>query len=201
VGKVANGWSLNGITVLQSGMPYNAYDYSGAVNGLFYGGHSGTPLDPILPLKPGITVGQAQLQGSTGYNINQPFLNSADFYAPHVAPGTNGVTTTCGTTCDTFETTYGATSRNTFRGPFQSRFDVAMIKQTRLSERFTLRFQADAFNALNHPSFDAPNTSTSLYSVSSAGVPTVRTASTSFGFVQRTIGSPRFLQLSMSLMF
>jgi len=201
VGKVTNGWILNGITVLQSGMPYNAYDYSGTVNGLFYGGHSGTPLDPILPLKPGVTVAQAELQGSTGYSINLPFVNSSDFYIPQVAPGTYGVTTTCGTTCDTFETIYGATSRNTFRGPFQSRFDVALIKQTKLSERFSLRFQADAFNVLNHPSFDAPTTSSSLYSVSSSGVPTVRTFSTSFGYVQRTIGSPRFLQLNLSLLF
>jgi hypothetical protein len=200
-GKLANGWTLNGLTVLQSGMPYNAYDYSGTVNGLFYGGHSGTPLDPILPLKPGVSVGQAELQGSTGYNINLPFVNSADFYIPTVAPGTDGVTTTCGTTCDTFETIYGATSRNTFRGPFQNRFDVALLKQTKLSERVTLRFQADAFNVFNHPSFDAPTTSSSLYSVSSAGVPTVRSFSTSFGYIQRTIGSPRIMQLNLSILF
>lgn len=68
-----------------------------------------------------------------------------------------------------------------------------MIKQTKLRQRFSL--QADAFNVLNHPSFEAPTTSSSLYSVNSSGVPTVRTFSTSFGYVQRTIGSPRFLQV------
>ena len=120
---------------------------------------SGTPLDPILPLKPGITPAKAQLQGTTGYNIDKPFLDSTAFYIPQVAPGTYGVTTTCGTTCDTLETIYGATSRNTFRGPFQFRTDVALIKQTKVGERYTLRFQADAFNVFNHPSFDAPNQS------------------------------------------
>ena len=36
LGKLANGWAISGVTVLQSGQPYNAYDYSGAVAGLYY---------------------------------------------------------------------------------------------------------------------------------------------------------------------
>jgi hypothetical protein len=202
LGKLANGWILNGITIAQSGMSFDAYDYSGSVNGLFFGGHSGTPLNPLLPLKPGVTVNQAQLQGTTGFDINKPFLDTNAFYMPTVAPGTYGVTNVCTPACDTYETIFGITSRNTFRGPFQFRTDVALIKQTKLNDRFSLRFQADAFNVLNHASFDVPNSgSAGLYSVSSTGVPTVRTFSTSFGYIQRTIGSPRFLQLNLSLLF
>lgn len=64
-----------------------------------------------------------------------------------------------------------------------------------------MRFQADAFNVFNHATFDAPATSSAgLYTVSN-GVPTARAFLSSFGVVQRTIGSPRFLQLSMNVVF
>ena len=43
------------------------------------------------------------------------------------------------------------------RGPFQTRFDFSVGKTFSLSERIKLRFNFDAFNAFNHPSFDAPN--------------------------------------------
>jgi len=199
--KLVNGWILNGSTVAQSGMSFDAYDYSGSVNGLFFGGHSGTPLNPVLPLKPGISVAQAQLQGTTGVHVSKPYLDSTAFAPPTVAPGTYGVTSVCTPVCDTFETIYGVTGRNTFRGPFQFRTDIALVKETKINERFSLRFQADAFNVFNQPNFDVPSSSASLYSVSSSGMPTLRAISTSFGYIQRTIGSPRFLQMNLSLVF
>jgi hypothetical protein len=196
LGRLANGWALNGITVLQSGFPFNGYDYSGAVGGLFYS-HNVNVLDPVVPLKPGITVQQATLQGTTGYDINKPFVDPTAFYVPQIAPGQNGVPAG-----DTVETVFGATSRNTFRGPFQFRADVALVKQTRINDRLSVRFQGDVFNVFNHPSFDAPNVSTSQYNTNfSTNIPTVQPVSTSFGRIQNTIGSPRFIQLSMSFLF
>ena len=62
-----NGWIIGGQTVAQSGQPYSVYDYSGSVGSLYYG----TDVEianPIVPLKPGITAQQAQLQGTTGVN-------------------------------------------------------------------------------------------------------------------------------------
>jgi hypothetical protein len=37
--------------------------------------------------------------------------------------------------------------------------------------------------------------------VSSAGVPTVRALSSSFGFIQHTLGSPRTMQFALHLVF
>jgi len=202
LGHLANGWAISGIVVLQSGFPYNAYDYSGSVGGLYYSSFVSV-LDPLLPLKPGVSVKQATLQGTTGYDINKPFVDPNAFYVPQVAPGTNGVPSTCTAAglCDTFETTFGSTARNTFRGPFQSRTDVSLVKETKIHERLILRFQGDAFNIFNHPSFDVPGVgSAGLYSVSS-GVVTQRGFLSSFGTITRTIGSPRFIQLSMNLVF
>lgn len=52
----------------------------------------------------------------------------------------------------------------------------------------------------NTPSFDVPTTNASQYSVKS-GVPTVVALPSSFGLIQHTIGSPRFLQLSATFAF
>jgi len=201
--KFASGWALSGVTVLESGQPYDAYDYSGAVGGIYYSQYVEI-LDPVLPLKPSTTVGQALLQGTTGIDPNKPLLNSQVFYVPVVPAGTMGApcTTVNGSqVCDTAETVFGATSRNTFRGPFQERFDISAMKQTRLTERLTLKFEVDALNVFNHPSFDVPANNISQYNVSSAGVPTLRTPPASFGFLQHTLGSPRLMQFSLHLAF
>ena len=203
LGKFANGWALSGVTVFESGQPYGAIDYSGAVGGVYYSQYVEI-LDPNLPLQPGITPGQTMLQGTTGINVNKPLLNSANFYVPLISPGTPGIPCTIvsgSQVCDTTETSFGATGRNIFRGPFQKRFDMSLMKQTHLTERYLLKFQADAFNISNTPSFDVPSNTISQYSVSSAGVPTLRTPPASFGFIQHTLGSPRVLQLSLHLVF
>jgi len=58
---------------------------------------------------------------------------------------------------DNLETGFGPASRNIFRGPFQSRVDLGVFKNFRISERFRLKFDVQAFNIFNHPSFDTPN--------------------------------------------
>ncbi len=44
------------------------------------------------------------------------------------------------------------------RGPNQDRWDFSMIKNFRITERFTTQFRAETFNALNHPNLSDPNT-------------------------------------------
>jgi len=70
-----------------------------------------------------------------------------------------------------------------------------------------LKFEADAFNIFNHPSFDTPNTDfelnpcfnpTPCYSttpLATSGNPD------NYGVIGGTVGSNRFLQLSMHLTF
>jgi len=201
--RVANGWALNGVTVFQSGQPYGGIDYSGAVGGVYYSQYVEI-MDPVIPLKPGITVKQATLQGTTGINVNNPLINANDFYVPQLPAGTPGIpcANVNGTqTCDTFETLFGATSRNTWRGPFQERFDVSAVKVTKINERVSLKFQADVLNLFNHASFDVPSNSQSQYNVSSAGVPSLRAPSTSFGLIQHTLGGPRTMQFALHLDF
>jgi hypothetical protein len=44
------------------------------------------------------------------------------------------------------------------RGPNQDRWDFSMIKNFRITERFTTQFRAETFNAMNHPNLSDPNT-------------------------------------------
>jgi hypothetical protein len=79
------------------------------------------------------------------------------------------------------------------------RFDTSLAKQFLFKERFQLRFEADAFNVFNHPDFDTPNNDVSFFP-NFVGPPSIP-PSGSLGVIQHTIGSPRFLQLSMHLAF
>ncbi len=197
LGSMINGWSIGGQFVAQSGEPYSVYDYSGSVASLYYSSDDEIT-NPLVGLAGGVTAGQASLQGTTGVNAGKPVLNANDFAPQFVAPGTNGVPP-CAPGCDIYESTFSNAGRNIFRGPFQNRFDISLGKSFSLTERFKLRFNFDAFNVFNHPSFDDPNNDVSFFS--GYAPPPLPTPAGSLGYIQHTIGSPRFLQLDLHLTF
>lgn len=204
VGKFVNGWTIGGVTVAQSGQPYSVYDYTGSVGSLFFGTDDEIG-NPIVPLVPGVKPGQAKLQGTLGVNPATRVLNPNDFFPQFVAPGTNGVPACDSSGCDIFESLYGTTGRNVFRGPFQVRFDMSLAKQFPIKEHFQLRFEADAFNIFNHPDFDTPNNDVSFFGNNYTGPPYTPSSPGGIpgglGYIQHTIGSPRFLQLGLHLFF
>jgi hypothetical protein len=203
VSKFVNGWGLSGITVMESGQPYNIIDFSGAVAGLFYGTNVSI-LDPILGLAPGVSPSSALLPGNPVVSPNGvSVLDPSKFAVPTITSGTNGVPLG-----DNIETVFSGGGRNIFRAPFQSRHDMALRKDTKLTERFGLKYEFDAFNVLNHASFAAPRNSTSLYNstvfknnvpIAVTGGPTGNAGS--MGNITQTIGSPRFIQMSVHLTF
>jgi hypothetical protein len=150
-------------------------------------------------LKPGVTVSQAKLQGTTGVNAGQPVLNASDFQPQFLAPGQDGVPPCDASGCDMYESLFGGTGRNTFRAPFQVRFDVSLSKQFTLKERYRVRFEADAFNLFNHPDFDTPNNDV-VFFPNYAGPP-ANPPQGSLGIIQHTLGSPRFMQLALKVQF
>jgi hypothetical protein len=112
-----------------------------------------------------------------------------------------------GSPCDTYESLFSNTGRNTFRGPFQTRWDGAIAKRTKLTERVNLDLRWEVFNVFNHPDFDVPSVSTGLYTnlVRSGnaikGITLRDPKTTTLGLIQQTLGSPRIMQLSMHLTF
>ena len=53
--------------------------------------------------------------------------------------------------------TFGDAGRGTFVGPGLFTLDTSLFKKFSLNERWSLRFQAEAFNILNHANFAIPN--------------------------------------------
>src|SRR5581483_5650017 len=100
-GYVANGWTIGGQTVAQSGQPFSVYDYSGSVASLYYG-TSNYIGNPIVPMLPGVTAAQASHPGANCQGISSEIckLNAADFAPQFVAPGTNGVPACDASGCD-----------------------------------------------------------------------------------------------------
>jgi hypothetical protein len=79
---------------------------------------------------------------------------------------------------------------------------VSLAKQFPVvKDRFQLRFEADAFNIFNQPDFDTPKNDAFYFPGYSAPPLPVGQGQGGLGFIQHTIGSPRFLQLSLHLLF
>jgi hypothetical protein len=80
------------------------------------------------------------------------------------------------------------------RGPRQNNIDIALIKQTRITEGKNLEFRAEALNAANHPYFPNPNmTVTAAQSIKDTGFGQI-SASTQSNYARR-------LQLSLRMVF
>jgi hypothetical protein len=229
--RVANGWALQGITVLESGQPYSIEDFSGAVASIYYGTFDGIT-NPIIPLAPGYTAHRA-LTGHSGAFLDGsgsaiPALNDAAFSIPFVQPGQKGVpacgvSTAGASVCDVFETDFaGNGQRNIFRQSFQKRADISLVKNLAITERVHLKYTFDAYNVTNTSSFDIPNNSiTTGNGGNFAQVTYDATKSTivnqqsvyslqpngqispglGLGVVQQTIGSPRNIQMSLHVIF
>ena len=236
LGAAFNGWGVTGVTTVQSGEPFSIIDFSGAAGSLYYSGGDDEVTNPILPKNPSFNATSVGGSGGTDQNVTvatqigtttgtatmrKPYVNPDGFELPSVAPGTGGVPpcealpNAPNPVCDTYETSFGTTGRNSFRAPFETLFDFSMFKTFSLSERFKLKFEADAFNLFNHPDFDAPNSDFEFntafnpvpnynfnqinLNVATGQKPSLN--SRNYGVITGTVGSPRFLQFSLHLMF
>ena len=199
-GRFADGWAIEGLAIIQSGQPYSVIDYSGAVGGIFYGTSDGIT-NPIVPL--GSCTPAKALTGASGATPGLPALNAACFTLPLLNAGDLGGAIPAG---DTYETNFTTGQRNIFRQAWQKRVDVSVVKLTHLTERASLKFSFDVFNVTNTPSFDIPvdNVSQNLFfndfPVYGSTLYSSPTAS-GLGIVNKTIGSPRQIQMSLRLAF
>ncbi|WP_260734589.1 TonB-dependent receptor [Tunturiibacter lichenicola] len=212
-----NGWSLVGLTVLQSGQPYSVIDFSGAVGSIYYGVSNGIT-NPIVPLAAGCNAKNAKTGDSGAFNEpGKPFLGAAlkssCFTIPSLSAG--GLNQAVPTS-DPYETDFTTGQRNIFRQAFQKRADASLVKVTKFTERYSLNYTFDVYNLSNTSSFDVPgnevaqNVNYNGFPV--AGTPVLPTAcnATNAGFyncpsglgiVTHTIGSARQIQMSLRFLF
>jgi hypothetical protein len=147
---VSNGWGMNGYSILQSGQPYNVYDFSGTVGSIYFSS-SDYLTNPVLPLAPGVTKKQALTGRSGAFGASDAAFNPTSFTYPLLAPGTNGVPAD-----DPYESGFANGDRNIFRSAFQKSANIAFVKKTKIYERASLRLSMEVLNITNTPSFDTP---------------------------------------------
>jgi hypothetical protein len=102
--------------------------------------------------------------------------------------------------------TFGNLGRNTVYGPGFADVDLALIKNTKLTERFNLQFRVDAFDLFNHPNFGQPgplaaNGATIITILPGNVVPASFSTIASTRFPTADSGSSRQLQLALKLRF
>jgi hypothetical protein len=184
------GWSISGVTTVQSGAPFSIFDSSA---GTAFLGAGSSPLIGAS-LAPEATIASGLTSGDIHRRLNG-YLNPAAF-AP--APLLNYPGTPAGhcpdPTGNTCVTNFGDLGRNIYRGPHQQNWDFSLIKHFPLTERQDLRFTADFFNIWNHPNFANPAvTDIEAYLASPTNSP--------FGKIVSTVGTPRLIQFSLRWAF
>ncbi len=88
---------------------------------------------------------------------------------------------------------FGDLGRNAVTGPGYSDLDLALTKNTNITERFRLQIRADAFDSLNQANFTNP--------VTTIGSSTLGIITGGTRYAAGDFGTSRQLQLSMKLLF
>ncbi|MGI4854961.1 MAG: carboxypeptidase regulatory-like domain-containing protein [Janthinobacterium lividum] len=130
VDHAVSGWTASTIVTLQSGLPFTpqlGYNPTG----------SGDTRNPVRPNVNPAFRGKLYNGGSTAQKAAQ-FFNPAAFLAPAYG-------------------TVGNLGRDTLRAPGFADWDLSLMKVTRLGERATVQFRAEAFNLLNRTNLLTPN--------------------------------------------
>ena len=150
------GWQLNGIVNFHSGAPLGLTTSSNTADNF------GTAL------RPNYVGGNVTTPGSVESKLND-YFNVSAFATP--APYTLGNV---------------GRLLPYLRGPSAFGLDMSIFKNIPVRERLHLEFRAEAFNLLNHPVFDIPNTVI---------------GSTTAGVIPDQINRPRDIQLALKLLF
>lgn len=143
--RLKNGWGINSTVTLQSGQPFQLNynfedDYSGSGNGF----------------------DRPDVVGPIVYHPSNPsnYLDMSSFAIPcTIQPAiVANPSTATGTAQDCVPGTrhFGNEGRDSLSGPTYKQWDLALFKNTALTERLNLQLRADVFNILNHPNFANP---------------------------------------------
>jgi hypothetical protein len=164
--RLTNGWAISGITRFATGLPVTMVETDDqSLLGTAFGGPITLPVDTPNLVGP--------------LNITNPRDTGGRFFSPTAfGPSALGEE--------------GDSSRRFFHGPGTNNWDMALLKNTDISERVNLQFRAEFFNVWNHTQFLGPSGITGF----TAGVAN----SGSFGYVAGA-QSPRIGQLSLKLYF
>ena len=141
--RLKNGWGFDSTVTLQDGQPFQLnYNFEGDFSG------SGEFFD-----RPDV-VGPIQYDSSNPAN----FLNLNSFAIP-CTPTAKALTgNIAGNANDCVPGTrhFGNEGRTSLRGPSFKQWDMAIYKNTAITERVKMQLRAEFFNLINHPNFSNP---------------------------------------------
>ena len=125
------GWELSGITHFSSGLPVTLVNFGD--NSLL--GSEPNGINNFGVDEPDYTGGALNLNSNP--RNGQPYFNTAAFTENALG-------------------TPGTAKRRFFYGPGMDNYDLALLKNVRLTEAKSLQFRLEAFNAFNHAQFFGP---------------------------------------------
>ncbi len=173
--KLTNGWQISGITRFATGLPVTIIETDDrSLLGTSFGGPIVLPVDTPNLLGP--------VQKFDPRKTNGMYFSSSAFGADVLGQE-------------------GTSNRRFFHGPGINNWDMALLKNTQLTERLNLQFRAELFNVFNHAQFLTPNGLLSFTCGNQTDTSTCSvTSGNSAGIVTAT-QPPRIGQLSLKLNF
>jgi hypothetical protein len=130
-GRLTDGWAVSGITRFSTGLPVTFFDYGDqSLIGSQNQGVNGIGSD-----EPNFTPGPLNLNANP--RNGKPYFNTSLFSLPPLGAR-------------------GTSARRFFYGPGINNFDLALMKDVRLSESKRLEFRLESFNTFNHAQFYGP---------------------------------------------
>jgi carboxypeptidase family protein len=179
LGNIVGGWNLSSIGLWHTGHPLTVQmDLSNTIanpNNPFAGNFPSTYLLPDgndqTSQRPDIVPGVSPTLPGGGHN-GLPLINPAAFAAPPVDANGNFLR-------------YGDAPNGLIRAIDSWQIDLALIKETRLTERVSMEFAVQAFNILNHVQLGDPGALTLTYDTTVPG--TNLSVPGNFGMISSTV--------------
>ncbi len=189
-GKIFGGWQLSSIGLWHTGHPLTVFMDLGKntidntiapyTNSQF----NGFPFTYILPngddqdsqrpdIIPGVPVTLPGQHPAVGTSAGSPYINAAAFQAPPRDANGNF-------------TRFGNEPNGVIRALPYWQIDLALTKETRLTEHTSLLFAVQAFNIFNHVQFGDPNGLSLAFDPTAAGTGYL-TPESGFGLIDTTV--------------
>jgi hypothetical protein len=192
--KLANGWSLAGVTVIQDGTPLTPIDTRA---GVIFG-------QPAANYTAQFSAGMGAANAASPAGGNdQNRLGCANTIATcpgggwfnrtaFVLPAANGGVFPASPAASDGSTGYGNAGLGYILGPGQFNFDTVIAKNTKVGgihEDATLEFRTELFNAFNHPQFNNPSGAQ------------LDASKVTFGQINSESVNPRLIQFALKYVF
>jgi len=170
---VVGGWQLNGITVVQSGLPFSPLVSSGSA--AIMAGPGGAVRPDIVgnPNRPGPVAANPGCIAPTSIHNRVNWFNPCAYVVPTAA--------------------FGDAGRNSLVGPKFVNFNFSIFKNFSITERWKLQFRTEIFNIFNHTNLGLPNPNVNL-----AGAGQI---TTTVNQAQLTAQTSRLVQFALKLTF